>query len=90
MLEEARGFERFVSDSVHVFVEFGAVRVKLLSRVSGHRYGGMLIVGISVGEESNWPPSSLVQACTSCLSPLPTLDGLHIDAPDVPPGWLIC
>jgi hypothetical protein len=84
VLEEACvAFERV---NYHTFLEYGAVRVRLFSKVSGRGGGGGLNVGISVGE-SNWPPSSLVQACTSCLSPL-SMKVLHIDVPHSLPGWL--
>jgi F-box-like len=84
VLEEACvAFERV---NYHTFLEYGAVRVRLSSKASGRGDGGGLSVGISVGE-SNWPPSFLVRACTSCLSPL-SMKVLHIDVPHSLPGWL--
>ena len=83
-------FEHFVSEPVSVSVEHGAVRVIFFSRVSGRGGYGRISVGISVGE-SNWPPSSLMQACTSCLSPdspLSTVNSLYIDVTNLLPDWL--
>jgi hypothetical protein len=80
-------FERFVTDPMPLFVEHGAVRVIFLSRVSGRGGHGRISVGISVGE-SNWPPSSLVQACTSCLLPHSTLIALYIEVTNLLPDWL--